>query len=156
MLHSQEDLRISSLNYDFDDYPKIFPVEKLFSDYAQTYINNPDNPSNCFFSSLAAISNSETNPRFMDHDEFESRLVAGFKKRDNGIPLPGDILVFRGRSGSAIHAANYVGKLDDQTDMVLTKNGKTKGELMFMDLEALNRLYPDTTLETYTFLIEDQ
>lgn len=129
------------------------PVEFLLSDFARKWANKNSGQEgpNCFYSAIASINEGWETPRYMSESEFICNLEQSFDEIGE-LEKFGDTLVLFSKDGIPEHAATYVGRSQKGKKILFTKNGKTEGFYLFLELDTLlleRTLYKDSLARVF-------
>jgi hypothetical protein len=149
---------VKELSIDMSNFPERFDVKYLLSPFmvqnagTETDIVGP----NCWHASIAAVSADFVAARFMDEREFGCHLSRSFEEISAPSQL-GDLIRLRDERGSDVHAFSYIGRdrASPERRIVLTKNGKTPGGYLFMELNAVLALYSPSEASYYRRYMSD-
>ncbi len=110
--------------------------------------NDSGSEANCYWTSMFGLGEVSLPERFMDIDEYLTRVAGpSFAGVDGDSPIfPGDVIrLKRARGNMELHSVIYLGRQrgSESQAIVLTKNGPGDGPYLIMNLYDLQmRVYP--------------
>lgn len=150
---------LDELGIDVTPLPETFDAKRLLSQFVvenaeqETSLYGP----NCWHASIAAVSEHADAPRLMNEREFACHVSSWFQQVEAPERL-GDLIRLRDNHGRDVHAFTYIGRDRAMPDrrIVLTKNGKTPGAYLFMELDAVLALYSGSEPSYYRRIMRDE